>query len=207
MELALGARLKSERLRLGMTQTELGMALGVSKTTQVSYEGSSRTPDASYLQKAQAVGMDVGYLLSGRRAETAGDYVVIPPYAMPDIGAPDGPAASTTGGLSLNRNWLTQLGLDPGTLRVIEVVGESMRPRLSEGDKVLVDLSDREPMSGRAYVLCQGNELLVKYCQRLPEGLLRVSCENTSFPSYDIDLRNTDAIKVVGRARATTHVW
>ncbi|MCY1241597.1 hypothetical protein D9M72_545060 [compost metagenome] len=53
----------------------------------------------------------------------------------------------------------------------------------------------------------QGDELLVKYCQLLPDGILRVSSENQNYPTYDIDLSKTDGVSIVGRVRASTHEW
>jgi transcriptional regulator with XRE-family HTH domain len=40
----IGARLKSERQRIGLTQEELAFATSISKTSQVNYESGKRTP-------------------------------------------------------------------------------------------------------------------------------------------------------------------
>ena len=62
-----GRRLKEERRRLGLTQTEFATACGVLKGTQVNYENGTRSPDAVYLMRAQTSGVDTLYLLSGQR--------------------------------------------------------------------------------------------------------------------------------------------
>lgn len=153
--------------------------------------------------------MDIQYVVTGRPASGDGDYVVIESHA---VAASAGPGAlnhehAEINGLSFSRKWLSKRRLNPINLRVIDVAGESMQPRLSDGDKVLVDVSDTTPKSGRAYVLLQGDELLVKYCQLLPEGLLRVSSANSDYPTYDIDLSKTHGVSIVGRVRASTHEW
>lgn len=63
----LGERLKSERLRLGLTQTAFGEALGVAKNVQSRYERGDRSPDPLYLAAVIRVGVDVLYVLTGKR--------------------------------------------------------------------------------------------------------------------------------------------
>ena len=74
-------------------------------------------------------------------------------------------------------------------------------------DAVLVDQSQTIPRSGFGFVLRQGDELLVKYCQLIPEGLLRVSSENESFEPYDINLNKMMNVSILGRVLASTHEW
>jgi transcriptional regulator with XRE-family HTH domain len=59
-------RLKQERRRLHMNQTEFASAGGVQKQAQFTYEKGMRYPDAGYLAGIAEVGADVLYLLTGR---------------------------------------------------------------------------------------------------------------------------------------------
>ncbi|MFC5472555.1 helix-turn-helix domain-containing protein [Paraherbaspirillum soli] len=61
----IGGRLKQERERLGKTQVEMGAIAGVTKGSQINYEGDKRVPDASYLKAIAAVGANVQYIISG----------------------------------------------------------------------------------------------------------------------------------------------
>lgn len=63
-------RLKEERTRLGLSQAELGEACGVQKLAQFNYEKGERMPDAAYLMKAAALGLDTCYLITGERKAT-----------------------------------------------------------------------------------------------------------------------------------------
>lgn len=63
-----GKNLKIERLRLELNQSELAQIGGVSKATQVAYEADSTRPDAAYLARISEAGVDVHWLLTGRRA-------------------------------------------------------------------------------------------------------------------------------------------
>lgn len=209
MDAETGLRLKAERQRLGKSPNEWAAICHVSRTSQFAYEGGDRAPDADYLKLAHASGMDTNYVVTGERISGDSSYVVVPQI---NVTASAGPGAingdeESNGGLSFSRHWLHKRGLQPNNLKVIRVAGDSMRPVLNDGDKVLVDIGDTNPKSGRAYVLLQGDELLVKYCQLLPDRLLRVSSAHPNYPTYDIDLAKTPGVSIVGRVRASTHEW
>ena len=63
----IGERLKEERQLIRLNQTDLAEQCGVSKNTQLAYEKGERSPDAVYLEKAAALGMDVLYVVTGER--------------------------------------------------------------------------------------------------------------------------------------------
>jgi len=58
-----------ERSRLGLSQSALAEIGGVSRETQINYEkDGGSTPNCVYLERALAQGMDVMYVLTGKRA-------------------------------------------------------------------------------------------------------------------------------------------
>lgn len=65
-----GVRLKTERQRLGLTQVELAEIGGVSKNTQVSYEGDDNSPTAKYLAAVAERGVDINFLFYGEYANS-----------------------------------------------------------------------------------------------------------------------------------------
>jgi transcriptional regulator with XRE-family HTH domain len=63
-----GDRLREERERLRMTQEELGKALGLkSKQVQSNYERNISSPDNDYWRGAADLGVDIYYVLTGKR--------------------------------------------------------------------------------------------------------------------------------------------
>jgi transcriptional regulator with XRE-family HTH domain len=68
---AISERLKGERLRLKMSQEEMARAGGVARSAQGNYERGDRSPDIDYLAAVSLVGVDVGFVVTGVRAETA----------------------------------------------------------------------------------------------------------------------------------------
>lgn len=67
-----GRRLRSERDRLGLTQDDFGALGGVRRISQHLYEQDSRVPDLKYLMGLVDAGVDLVYLILGRR-EKRGD--------------------------------------------------------------------------------------------------------------------------------------
>ncbi|AOJ37110.1 transcriptional regulator [Burkholderia sp. AU33423] len=61
-------RLKRERLRLGLNQTELAVLGGVQKHAQFQYEKGMRRPNSDYLSAIALAGVDVWYVLTGEES-------------------------------------------------------------------------------------------------------------------------------------------
>lgn len=70
----IGQRIKEERQRLSLNQTEFGKIGGVGKLAQANYEKGTRHPSALYLASIAAAGADVLYVVTGQRTpDTCGD--------------------------------------------------------------------------------------------------------------------------------------
>lgn len=65
---AFSERLKAERARLRLSQAEMAEVGGVGLNSQSNYENGHRSPDAAYLERVAAHGVDITYLLTGVRA-------------------------------------------------------------------------------------------------------------------------------------------
>jgi len=61
----IGSRLRQERVRVGLTQRQLGLLGGVAANTQGFYEKDMRSPRADYLSRILEAGVDVVYILTG----------------------------------------------------------------------------------------------------------------------------------------------
>lgn len=62
-----GDRLREERDRLGLNQTDFGALAGVSRGTQKAYELGNSSPSVEYLLALQRIEVDVQYVLTGAR--------------------------------------------------------------------------------------------------------------------------------------------
>jgi transcriptional regulator with XRE-family HTH domain len=66
----IGARLRQERKRLGLSQREMGLLGGVAANAQGKYESGLRAPKADYLAALARAGVDILYVLTNRRVAT-----------------------------------------------------------------------------------------------------------------------------------------
>lgn len=73
--MGIGDRLKEERERLGLSQTDFAAIAGASKNSQYNYEKGERSPDAIYLAAAAQQGVDVLYVVTGERKPQAADSI------------------------------------------------------------------------------------------------------------------------------------
>jgi len=71
--MSVGARLVEERKRLGLNQADFGALADCARNTQANYEREERYPDSKYFSKLAAKGVDVLYVLTGRRTPDVGD--------------------------------------------------------------------------------------------------------------------------------------
>ena len=67
-----GERLREERERLGLNQTDFGVLLGVSRGTQKNYELGANSLDLRYVTALEERGVDAAYVLTGRRSTPLG---------------------------------------------------------------------------------------------------------------------------------------
>lgn len=91
--------------------------------------------------------------------------------------------------------WLREQGLDPATLSVIAVSGDSMEPLLRDGDEILVARLDRPWQDGIHVVRVEG-AVLVKRIQRSGPGMILLHSEN---PAYGPIEHVQEEVEVIGR--------
>jgi transcriptional regulator with XRE-family HTH domain len=70
MRIEMGARLREERERLGLSQSEFAALGGATKRTQIAWEKGEQVPNAEFLAHAAAQGVDVLFVVTGTRMPT-----------------------------------------------------------------------------------------------------------------------------------------
>lgn len=68
-----GDRLREERDRLGLNQTDFGALGSVSRGTQKAYELGTNSPDLRYLSALEKAGVDIQYVLTGSKRQLSED--------------------------------------------------------------------------------------------------------------------------------------
>lgn len=216
----------AQRVRLlladvGIEQRLFAESIGVPYSTMRAYLAGTRPPSPEFLAGAFRVySASPIWLLTGEgemrgavvptpvpRKALDDEFVVVPRLAVDTEQESPIVREYGLGGMCVSRQWLASRELRAEELGVTTVRGASMAGVLTDGDLVLVNRADTTPRSGFIYVLQQRDELLVRYCQFLPDGLLRVSSSNSAFESYDVDLGKLPGVSIVGRVVSSTRDW
>lgn len=219
-----GERLRGERERLGLTQTQFGDLAGVTKKTQMLYESGERSPKADYLTAIYGVGANVEYVLTGNRSVTGsigsaevsrledgaafGDNMAgsdqLAAVRMYDIEAAAGDDRSleqeeVESTLYFPTDQLAAQGLDPAQVVGIKVRGDSMDGTLADGDWVLVDRSRREPKPEGVFLLLVHGERRIKRVQRVAGGAWLLISDNEHYQPEMIKPEDMRDVEILGR--------
>ena len=104
--------------------------------------------------------------------------------------------------LAFSETWLKKKGFKRKHLVIIEVVGESMEPRLSNGDVALINTHDKEIKDHRIYALRYGDDLRIKRLSRRYDGAVVISSDNPlpEFRDEIVPAADLPQLQILGRA-------
>lgn len=171
--------------------------------------GMSR-PSMAYLQELYAeYKVDLTWLLTGEHSEGAqvtgtpsnSDLVFAPMF---DVQASAGMGSEVQAEdiedyFAFNKSFLSrQLNVSSEQLVFVTISGDSMLPTLHEGDRVLVDMSQKSVTNEGLYLLQSEDGLMAK---RLAErqGELSVVSDNPEFDNWIIPAQGREANPVAGK--------
>lgn len=216
MAVQLHERLRARIRQLGMNVAEVAREAGVNRSFIYDIlRGRSQTPNLERLTRlAKAVAVEPDWLLTGKGRVKGGDpitenyhneFVAIQYAAVrPSMGggaivdAEDRPGRN----FHFRRAWIRdRLKAAPSMLRVMAVQGDSMTPTLNEGDVILVDMNQRNPIPPGVFVLHDGMGLVAKRLEHVPMSdppRVRIISDNRHYTPYEC---TADEINIVGRVR------
>lgn len=92
-----------------------------------------------------------------------------------------------------------ELGLDRSNLAIIEVHGDSMEPTLRTGDRVMVNMNDREISQPGIFVLYDQNGTAIKRVENVPYSnppMIVIKSDNPAHGEYQVP---GELVEIVGR--------
>jgi phage repressor protein C with HTH and peptisase S24 domain len=102
--------------------------------------------------------------------------------------------------IAFRRDWLHDIGLDPGQAGLLTATGDSMYPTIPDGALMLVDRrAGQGLMSGYIYVIVLDGEVLVKRLSRNVDGTIDLISDNPIYPIQKIKQTDFDRLFVAGR--------
>lgn len=207
-----GIQLKECRKAKGMSQATLSRLLGVTQQAVGKWETGRSNPDPEMLVRlAEVLGTTTDYLLglhtSGAEAEQAGrrffgGYAECP---IPVIGT----VRAGYGALAFEEDYGTEYARvkDPQNYFYLVVKGDSMEPRISDGDLALVHRQSTLD-SGDLGVIVYGDEgegTLKKYIQRGNAVVLHPF--NTNYEDKIIRGEELNQLYIAGKVVETKTKW
>lgn len=167
-----GAKLKSCRKDMSLSQKELGQKIGVAESTISLYESNKRFPDAETLQKISSLfNVSLDYLLGNapckKPVSPIGRGVRIPVLGRVVAGIPIEAVEEI-----LDYEEITPELAATGEFFALQVRGDSMLPKLEEGDVVIVKKQEDVETGDIAIVLVNGNEATIKQVKKVNGGIM-----------------------------------
>ncbi len=196
------------------SQTAVAKKIGTDKSylSQIlSAKGTRNVGDDLARRIESAYGLNDGWLdepvfdPSGPWRQTIddfSDFVLIPRFHAsaslgPGMELP--PEDEISGHLAFKHVWLQKRRLNPRFLTIIDALGDSMMPTIADGDVLLVDLRQKEPIDNRIFVLRMNQQLYAKRLQVRPDNHVLINSDNPTAPSFEIDLAEETGLDIIGR--------
>lgn len=169
-------RIRELRKNRCMTMKELGAIVGLAESTISQYETGKREPDnETLLRLGEFFNTSVDYLL-GRETVAGGPPEPSVPGSkwIPVIGTiPAGTPVEAIEDI-LDYEEITHQMASQGEHFALKIKGQSMEPKISDGDVVIVRKQDDCENGEIAVVLVNGDEATVKRIKKSPEGLILI---------------------------------
>lgn len=177
--------LKTLRNQRRLSQAKLADKLGVSSSTIAMWESGQRRPkDYETLELiADFFNVNMEVLLSGERVATK-----IPVIGRVVAGIPLDAIEEI-----IDYEEISEAMAKQGEFFALKVRGDSMEPKFSEGDVVIVRKQDDVESGEIAIVLVNGNEATLKRIKKFNGGINLISFN----PAYDVFTYSNEEIKTL----------
>lgn len=213
----IGKRIRSRRKTLSLTQRELGERVGISSAAISQLEkGESKNPSSeNLLLIAEALKCSPHWLQTGKGneesnvSEVVNSFTVMNTVDIPffDVELAAGIGThidmeSVSNHVTLGTEVLLAHNINADQVVAAKVRGDSMSPRLLDGDTILIDTSDNRPVDGQVYAIAVDNELKVKRLIKRMDSSWIISSDNKLDPSYideTISHHNFESLRIIGR--------
>lgn len=164
-------KLKLLRKKNGLTQEQLAKAIGVERSSVGKYEGKGNVmPSHDVLAALSSVfGVSIDYLLDNENQQQTGKGVKIPVLGKVIAGIPIEAVEEI-----LDYEEISQKMDSQGEHFALQIQGNSMEPKFSEGDVVIVRKQSDVDSGDIAVVLIDGNEATIKKIKKSPDGVMLV---------------------------------
>ena len=207
-----GERVQYRREKLGLTQSQLARLCGLKQPTISNIESGRNIASKMVVKLSVALRCSAVWLSTGNGPEEAqgarqidsdeGDFIPVrranfklsagvSGFSL-DYQSDEGPP------LFFRADWLISRSFAPDKLVAVKISGASMEPGLYDGDTVVINTAEVEPMDGEVFAVNYEGELVIKRLRR-DEGSWWLSSDNTDKRRFG-DKKVTEFVHLLGRA-------
>ena len=189
-------RLRTLRKSRNLTQNKLADDLKISKSTISMYENGNREPDFETLEViADYFNVSLGSLISSVAPQRSTQGVSVPVLGYVRAGIPIEAVEEV-----LDYEEISQEMAAQGEYFALSIKGDSMEPKISEGDVVIVRKQDVVENGELAVVLVNGNDATVKRFYKNDNGVTLIST-NPVYPPFVYSKKDVDElpVRVIGK--------
>ena len=186
-------RLRELRLSRNLTQDKLAQDLGIAKSTISMYENGNREPDFETLELiADYFNVTLGSLMTGNAPDALkkSSGIVIPVLGYVRAGVPIEAVEDV-----LDYEEISMDMASKGEHFALSIKGDSMEPKISEGDVVIVRKQNIVENGELAVVLVNGNDATVKRFYMNDNGITLIST-NPSYEPFYYSKEQVDSLPV-----------
>jgi len=184
--MTIGKRIKRLRERKGLTQAELGKLLGLSDKAVSTWENDLKVPRMSTLQKIADIFCVSGSYLMGENGKNAHKGAVkIPVMGNVAAGTPI-MAVQEYIDIADSDTWeeIPEALANTGDFFALRINGDSMEPKMSIGDIVIVRQQPDVNSGEIAIVMVGDGEATCKKIKKRPDGIMLISTNPKYEPMY-----------------------
>lgn len=195
-------KIKELREKIGLPQKAFAADLGVSQPTISDWESGRKVPSAKSTEKiADYFGVSVDYVLGREDASVSEDVYRVPVLGRVAAGLPLYATQDIIDWEELPKSWQRK-----GDYFCLQIKGNSMEPRMCEGDIVVIRQQDTCESGQTAIVMVNGDEATCKRVVFHDNGLSLLS-NNPMYPpqfytSTEVESLPVRIIGVVAELRA-----
>lgn len=151
----------------------------------------------------QKTGKRIFTVTNSNDEEFEASTIKIPIYSNVKLSAGTGaeadPAEEVEDFEFISRSFLNKFRVKAENLAIIEVVGDSMLPKLIAEERVIVDKSQIQSIDNKVYAITTKNKLWVKRLRVTPVGE-KWESDNPEYRKYDDELNNgSSTVRIIGR--------
>lgn len=203
--------LRSKRKELGLTQQDIADIWGIKSVNVSDWENEKGMPEATRLSAlAKRLNLSISELMGERKIIHSQEEISM--ENNPDYPAVRRVKLALSAGISgfsiemeeeshaplvFGKYWYQSRGYKPENLLAVRVKGDSMEPRMSDSDTVVINTANKTPVDGKVFAVNYEGEAVIKRMVR-DAGEWWLSSDNPDQRRYARKLCSGDSCIIIG---------